>query len=482
MADTTITSTLSGAVFNHGDETESGTWTAIYNTAGTLISVKDVDIVISGPYGAETFTSATIASDSGNYAIDLVNVNDHPAGHPTADASFKYGSLHDFGYGPVPTGQGLSDLVWTGETPTGLASASTVYEGPTQTAAAPLTSAGIIASAITETETITGLKFQDGTKVKGSYVASYNSAGALTGIGKFSLTVTVDGKAVNLTQANTTASISPAGITATGEPLYQIHFATNAGGAVSELYLDFTPNGTNLSATGTDGGEARYTSIADSNSDTQGFGQYIQIANGGALAPPPPCFTAGTRLLTPAGEIPVEQLQPGDLLTLADGRTAPIRWLGRSTVATRFADPLRAFPIRIAAGALAENTPARDLRLSPEHALLIGGNLVQAGALVNGRSITRETRLPETYIYYHVELATHELILAEGAPAETFVDNVDRMVFDNWEEHEALHSPDSWITEMDIPRVKSARQLPAATARHLAARAETLQSTARAAA
>jgi hypothetical protein len=477
MADTTITSTLNGAVFNHGDETESGTWTAIYNASGGLISVKDVDIVIDGPYGAETFTSATIASNSGSYAIDLVNVNDHPPGHPTADSSFKYGSLHDFGYGPVSTGEGLSDLVWTGETPTGLAAASTVYEGPTQTAPSTLTSAGTIANAVTETEKITGLKFKDGTKVKGTYVASYNSAGALTAIGNFSLSVTVNGKAVTLTQANTTATVDPAGTTATGQPLYQIQFVTNAGGAVSELYLDFTPDGTNFAATGTDGGEQRYTSIVDSNSNTHGFGNYIQVENSGALSPSPPCFTAGTRILTPSGDVAVELLQPGDLVTLADGRTAPLRWLGRSTLATRFADPLRAFPIRIAAGALGENLPKNDLLVSPDHAMFIDGNLVQAGALVNGRSITRETPLAETFVYYHVELATHELILAEGAPTESFVDNVDRMNFDNWDEHEAQFGNAGWITEMDVPRVKAARQLPASTNRRLAAIADTLLGT-----
>jgi Hint domain len=53
-------------------------------------------------------------------------------------------------------------------------------------------------------------------------------------------------------------------------------------------------------------------------------------------------------------------------------------------------------------------------------------------ALVNGVSIVRERNVPERLTYYHVELDDHSLLLAENTPAETFVDNVDRLAFDNW--------------------------------------------------
>ena len=104
-------------------------------------------------------------------------------------------------------------------------------------------------------------------------------------------------------------------------------------------------------------------------------------------------------------------------------------------------------------------------------ALLLTANLGSDGfsTLVNGVTITRERDVPEIFTYHHIELATHDLILAEGAPAETFVDNVERVVFDNRDEHETLYGHLEPIPEMDLPRAISARQVPAATRRRLAA-------------
>jgi hypothetical protein len=181
------------------------------------------------------------------------------------------------------------------------------------------------------------------------------------------------------------------------------------------------------------------------------------------------CYYPGTGIRTPAGDVVVENLAIGDAVMTADGRALPVRWIGRNTVSTRFTDPLRVLPIRIRAGALGDSLPERDLLVSPEHALLVEDILVQAGALVNGLSIIREADVPETFTYYHVELAEHALILAEGAPAETFVDNVHRSAFDNWAEHEALYGT-APIGEMAYPRAQSHRQVPVAIRERLRAR------------
>lgn len=184
------------------------------------------------------------------------------------------------------------------------------------------------------------------------------------------------------------------------------------------------------------------------------------------------CFMPGTMIATPDGEAAVETLQPGDLVLTSTGEIKPINWIGRQTVSKRFADPLRSYPIRVRAGALDDNAPTRDLYVSPDHALLVGDVMVNAGALVNGTSITREKTIPDTFVYYHVELDDHSFVLAEGAPAETFVDNIDRMNFDNWSEYQALYPEGKTVAELPYPRAKSHRQVPVHLRVKLAERAQ----------
>ncbi len=194
------------------------------------------------------------------------------------------------------------------------------------------------------------------------------------------------------------------------------------------------------------------------------------------------CFYPGTMIRTPAGEVAVEALKAGDLVLTAEGKAVPVRFMFRHSVSTRFGDPLRVLPIRVKAGALGENLPVRDLLLSPSHALMIEGTLVQAGALVNGSTILREQDVPESFTYFHAELAGHDLVLAEGVAAETFVDSSDREHFDNWDEYQALVAGAAPVAEMDLPRAKSARQVPAAVRALIEARAEALLGKAAAAA
>ena len=200
------------------------------------------------------------------------------------------------------------------------------------------------------------------------------------------------------------------------------------------------------------------------NYDTTGTQNEWSLVNG-----TPICFMAGTAVATPDGEVMVENIQAGDFVLTADGSSHEVRWLGRQTVSRLFADPQRVNPVRIRQGALGGGLPQRDLLCSPDHAFLLDGILVQAGALVNGSTILRENNVPEMFVYYHVELASHALILAEGVPAETFIDNVQRLAFDNWEEHEALGSTAAPLVEMQMPRAKSARQVPQALASRLPA-------------
>jgi hypothetical protein len=186
--------------------------------------------------------------------------------------------------------------------------------------------------------------------------------------------------------------------------------------------------------------------------------------NGRVVQPFAACFLAGTLIATPDGPRAVEDLVIGASVLTAGGGVAKVKWLGRQTVAALFDRAEDRAPIRIAAGALGDDLPVRDLKLTADHALLLSGVLVQAGALVNGATIRRMTAAEtgERYTVFHVETEGHQIILAEGVPAETFVDNVTRQRFDNYAEYAALYGEDGeTIAELDLPRVKSARQLPA---------------------
>ena len=143
------------------------------------------------------------------------------------------------------------------------------------------------------------------------------------------------------------------------------------------------------------------------------------------------CFCPGTRIATPDGPVAVEQLAIGDPIQTASGAIRTIKWIGRRSYAARFArGNTHLTPVCVRAGALADARPQRDLWISPQHALFIDGALIPVNLLINGITILQPD-LTGDIAYFHIELDSHDILLAEGAPAESYVNDDNRLMFHN---------------------------------------------------
>ena len=126
----------------------------------------------------------------------------------------------------------------------------------------------------------------------------------------------------------------------------------------------------------------------------------VSDGSGGSIVA---CYCKGTHIAVPGGETAVEHLRIGDAIATAAGGVKHVRWIGRRRyTAAEVAAQSAARPIRIRAGALGDGVPHRDLRVSPEHALLIDGVLVPARHLVNGVSIAPCEENADV-AYFHIE-------------------------------------------------------------------------------
>jgi hypothetical protein len=135
-------------------------------------------------------------------------------------------------------------------------------------------------------------------------------------------------------------------------------------------------------------------------------------------------------IATPDGEIAVERLTVGGLVVTAGGAMRPITWIGKGRVLATRGRRSAATPVIVRKGALGANVPCRDLRVTKAHALWVDGVLMPVEFLVNHRSILWDDRAQEVALY-HIQLETHDVLIADGAPAESYRDDGNRWLFQN---------------------------------------------------
>ena len=179
------------------------------------------------------------------------------------------------------------------------------------------------------------------------------------------------------------------------------------------------------------------------------------------------CFAAGTRILAERGQVAVEDLLTGArvLAHTGDGRMSSRRiiWIGhRSIDCRRHPKPWLVWPVRVMADAFGPGRPRRDVFLSPDHAVFVDGVLIPIRYLINGRSVAQVPAPAVTY--FHVELARHAVLSAEGLPAESYLDTGHRADFTS-RGHKATLHPDvaslRWEAEACAPLIIAGPKLAA---------------------
>jgi hypothetical protein len=143
-----------------------------------------------------------------------------------------------------------------------------------------------------------------------------------------------------------------------------------------------------------------------------------------------PCFCRGTGILTSRGEVAVEHLALGDLIVTLAGKLRPIQWIGFGRALVTPRNRCDVSPVIVRRGALGDNVPHRDLHVTRRHSLLLKNILVPVEHLINGASVCWDDTA-QVVEYYHIELDAHDVLLANGAPAESFRDDDSRHLFQN---------------------------------------------------
>jgi len=152
--------------------------------------------------------------------------------------------------------------------------------------------------------------------------------------------------------------------------------------------------------------------------------QNVDTTSGGAV-----CFAAGTHILTPKGDILVEDLQAGDFVLTLDHRPQPILWISHSEHVWPGSSE-NELPVLISRGALGPDVPRRNLVVSQQHKVLLSdanarSHSSNAQVLAPAKGMTslpgfRIMKGKRRVVYYHILLESHEILISEGLATESF--------------------------------------------------------------
>lgn len=420
--------------------------------AGTLIGTSFGVYLLGGGIGVNSgeitssgegiYLSNISATSSPDFLVNTGTVYGKAAG-----ISLKNGTIYNLG----EISGGLIGVSMTSGT--SLSNSGNIYgqKYGVQLASASVTNTGTITGKKTGVEISHGYLFNSGTISGGTYAIYGQDFTLAVGAGEDFAAKVVDKTDTSTLDLTGLTFGTLAGLGTTLSGLETIDFVSgahwllsgnSAGLADHEVINGFTFGDTILltgfSMTGTlflsdteialaNGTSVDYLTIAVATTSDYHF---TNSSLGTGITFQMPCFASGTRVLTARGKIPVQNLAVGETVITFGAEDSPIIWIGKRTIDLQnHPDPKTVQPICIAANALAENVPDRDLFVSPDHAIYIDGYLIPAKELLNHSNITQDSR--DRVTYYHIELVQHSVIFAENAAVETYLDTGNRAGFEN---------------------------------------------------
>ncbi|MFD1511235.1 Hint domain-containing protein [Lacimonas salitolerans] len=127
------------------------------------------------------------------------------------------------------------------------------------------------------------------------------------------------------------------------------------------------------------------------------------------------------RIVTARGEVPLSQVQPGDMLLTRDNGLQPVRRAVTSNAKRRME------AVKIAKGAMGNGMPHSDIVLSAHHRVLVTGELAALlfdlpEALIEARHLLGLTGVSadQTATMTHLECDHDEIVLVNGCWTEVF--------------------------------------------------------------